>query len=79
MILAPDLTIKMIFSKKVFWHCEIPIPTVLTMSRQFLLFTFLRQAFPNNCRNSFVFSGSWPATTFDGLTLKASPVTRTKN
>ena len=37
--------------------------------------TFLLIASASACKNSFVLSGSWPATIFTGFTLKDFPVT----
>lgn len=47
---------------------ENSLHTVYSNKNKVILLTLLKIAIPIACKNSFVFSGSWPATIFDGRT-----------
>ena len=74
-------------SLKHFWHISVTIMSIIAYLLRFkqghfkldynMLIehcTFFIQTFPRACKNSFVFSGSCPATIFEGRTDSTTPV-----
>lgn len=49
-------------------HIQLNVLTLVEQNEVVSRLTLFKIAVPIACKNSFVFSGSWPATIFDGRT-----------